>query len=265
MDETNLFSILRDIVLLLEDGHVNLYAEGQTVSFDFTQGQPTNQPTFAIRYLENTKTPNNSISFSRIKDYNLGYVRIFSFVGEASTFELIDEILKEFKEMDGIVVDVRSNQGGGDQNAKLIASRFADEKRLFRKVKFRNGPEHTDFTDWQDDHIGPSAGGESFRKPVVVLTNKGTYSAAEGFILAMKIHPHIQTVGGVSGGGSGNPIIRELPNGWYFGLSHWIVSTPEEEIFEGIGIQPDHAVSITEADKVILRDALLEKAIELLD
>ncbi len=265
VDDFNLFGVLEKIVLDLKDGHVNLYTDQKTVSYDFTNGHRSNEPTFAIRYIESTKTPNNSVSYSKIKNSNLGYIRIFSFEGETANFELIDDIISEFRDLDGIIIDVRSNNGGDDRNAKIIASRFADQKRAFRKFKYRNGPNHSDFTDWQEDFISPGGSGSSFTKPVAILTNKSSFSATESFILAMQAMPHASTVGDVTGGGNGNPIIRELPNGWYFRLPHWIVSTSDDFIFEGIGLEPDHLIQITSEDMTILKDAILEKAIELLE
>ncbi|MGI9545308.1 MAG: S41 family peptidase [Cyclobacteriaceae bacterium] len=261
--EAALFNLLEEIVLSLEDGHVNLYSNTGTVSYDFTAGFPANSPEHVINYLENISQPNNKIIHADLKNTNLGYFRVGSFGGDRSSFEVIDEIIKRFEQKEGIIIDVRSNSGGSDTNGGIIASRFADRKRLHRRFKYRNGPGATDFTTWFDDHVEPD--GLHFSKPVVVLTNRGCFSSTEDFILAMRILPHVQVVGGITGGGSGNPIIRELPNGWLFRLSTWVMATPDFETFEEIGLAPDVSVTISEEDAANQKDTILEEAIALID
>lgn len=77
----------------------------------------------------------------------------------------------------------------------------------------------------------------------------------------MIVNPQVTTIGGITGGGSGNPLYRELMNGWYFRLSSWQVVTPEYENYEGLGISPDIEVTITEGDISTGRDTIIERAI----
>ena len=261
--EAELFDLLEEIILSLEDGHVNLYSDFGTVRYDFRAGFPVNSPEHVSKYLENIVQPNNQIVYAALRNTNLGYLRIGSFGGDQSVFEVIDEIIERFELKDGIIIDVRSNGGGSDTNGGIIASRFADQKRLHRRFKYRNGPEATDFTPWFDDHVEPD--GVQFSKPVAVLTNRGCFSSTEDFILAMRIMPQVQIVGGITGGGSGNPIMRELPNGWLFRLSTWILATPDFETYEEIGLAPDVLVTISEEDAANEKDTILEEAIALLD
>ena len=67
-----------------------------------------------------------------------------------------------------------------------------------------------------------------------------------------------------SGGLGGQPITRELPNGWVYRIPTARELTPEKEIFEGVGIPPDIAVWITEQDSLNGKDTILEKAIQIL-
>ena len=164
----------------------------------------------------------------------------------------------------GIVVDVRNNGGGSDRNSKTVASRFFDEKRLFRYVRYRNGPRHSDFTDFIPDYIEPE-GKTQFTKPVILLTNRRCFSATEDFVLAMRILPQVTVVGDTTGGGAGNPVLRVLPNGWLYRLSRWIEYTSEKESFEGIGFAPDILVGISPADSLSGKDTILETAIRMLE
>ncbi len=132
----------------------------------------------------------------------------------------------------------------------------------FRRYKYRTSPEHDEFSGWIEDFISP-AGPRQFTGPVFVLTNRGSFSAAEDFVLAMRQFPHVQTLGDTTGGGTGNPVFRELPNGWAYRFSTWVMEGPNGFNFEGAGIPPDHLVNISRQDSLAMRDMILEKAIEL--
>jgi len=255
-----LYDLLEEIILSLEDGHVNLFAGNRSVRYDFTEGFPVDSPEFAPRYLENIVQPFDRLFYADVAGTNLGFISIRSFGGNRAAFEVIDEIMRRFADKEGVIIDVRSNGGGSDTNSNTIAARFTDQRRLYRRFRYRNGPQPTDFTDWFDDYIEPN--GTYFSKPAAVLTNRGCYSATEDFILAMRQFPQVTTVGGVTGGGSGNPIVRELSNGWVFRLSSWMVASPDFTVYEGIGLAPDVQATISEADIAEERDTILEEAIE---
>jgi len=261
ISDEELLVVLGDMLLSLEDGHVNLYTPLGAVAYDFTAGFPLNAPVLAPNYLETRTDPNPVLFYGKIRGEDIGYLFIDNFSEQASLYKAIDAVLENLGDQSAFIVDVRSNGGGSDGNSDLIASRFADQKRLYERIKYRNGPEHDDFTDWIDRFIEP-AGPQQFLKPVAVLTNRSTFSAAEAFVLAMRILPQVSVIGSRTGGGSGNPIYRELPNGWAYRLSNWVVATPEGKTYEQTGILPDIEVNITRQDSLAGRDAILETAIE---
>lgn len=257
-----LADLLSVLTLAFEDGHVNLYLPGNRVAFDFQEGFPENDPENATRYLDQVRSPNNVFSYGSITNTNLGYIRITSFGTNTANYTVIDDAIASLASRDGIVLDVRGNSGGDDRNSDIIASRFADERRLYRRIRYRNGTEHNDFTDWIDDFIEPE--GDPFLKPVVVLTNRGCYSSTESFLLSMEVMPHVMLVGGITGGGSGNPILRQLPNGWTFRMSNWQQVNADFEYSEGVGITPDVEVNISPEEAENGVDTILEAAIALL-
>ena len=153
---------------------------------------------------------------------------------------------------------------GLQPNFKTIASRFTDTKRLFVKVRSKNGAKKTDFSDWIDWYIEPN-GALQFNKPVVVLTSRKTGSASEWFTLAMKTLPNVTTVGDTTNGSFSPQLHRELPNGWSFALSTQIVASADYKIYEGVGIPPDITVVNTKNDFDKQVDAMLEKGIEIIE
>ena len=260
-NEQAFFFLLAEIALGLEDGHVNLIGPYGRSSYNFSTGAPDNGPYHIRNYIFDQKTVGNTLEYANISQHHIGYLRIKSFGNDIDDYLAIDDILESFQYKDGLIVDVRSNGGGTTTNSQLIASRFADKERLYLKVKYKNGPGHGDFTEWSERTVKPE-GRVHYLKPVVVLTNRSTFSAAEDFVLAMRQFPHVKIVGDTTGGGSGNPIYRELPNGWIFRLSSWIAAGPDEIPFEGIGLYPDVPEWTTASDSTKGADRILMKGLE---
>ncbi|HJX70764.1 MAG TPA: S41 family peptidase [Bacteroidales bacterium] len=264
MTDKQLFDVLAEMTYLLKDGHVNLYSKNEISNYSgWYDIYPLNQINIS-RQLELVYVPSNVILYSKISGHSIGYIYISSFSGEAENYEAIDEILEKFSNLKGIIIDVRSNGGGNSRNADLIASRFIDKERLVIKYRYCNGPEHTDFTRWYDYYLQPDSG-NNFLKPVAVLTNRRCFSSTEWFLAEMDAIPHATIVGDTSGGGSGNPLIRQLPNGWMFRLSNSQNQLPEGRDFQYTGIYPDIPVWITPADSARGHDTILETAIDIIE
>ncbi|MEM6379029.1 MAG: S41 family peptidase, partial [Bacteroidota bacterium] len=255
--------ILESIILSLRDGHVDFITSKKEVGFDFTLGYPENKPDFVDAYLHSKVRLNTSLETAKIKGAEIGYIRVVDFIGPRSSYDIIEEVLNDFKDKRGIIFDIRSNGGGNTENALAIAARLIDQERIYRKHQYRLGVNRYEFTPWINTYISP-IGTTAYQGKICVLTNRSTYSAAEDFVLMMRVRPNTITVGGATGGGSGKPLWRVLPNGWKFRLSHWLVKTPEDFFYEEIGIQPDFPMVITPEDEAMHKDPILEKAIDLM-
>ena len=262
-----LFDAVSEMLAELRDGHVDLitpfashsydgWREGRAENFDLRrvfQGYFAGTPRYASR---------GPFVYGRLQD-GTGYVHISSF-GGGGFGPGIDEALAALDGVTGLVVDIRSNGGGSDLNLDEVVGRFADRKRLYRYVRYRDGPEHDDFTDFIERHVEPR-GSERYRGPVAVLTNRMNFSTAEDFVMAMSVLPDVVVVGDTTGGGMGNPISRELPNGWLYRLSRWRVYDADRNlIVDGEGIAPDVPLQLSPEDEADGRDTILEAALELL-
>lgn len=265
--DKELFNIMWQMTNLLKDGHVNISSSFGYTYYNFQNGSaPTSNwisDSVLMKYFEKLNYPNKIMSYGKIKSKNIGYLRIISFGNALSDYKYIDKVIRDFEPTDGMIVDLRNNGGGSDINSNEIISRFADVKRLYKKCRYRNGPEHGDFTKWFETFVEPS--GNLYKKPVVVLVNEGCFSTTEDCILAFRVLPNIKIIGDTTGGGSGNPLERELPNGWLYRLSNWQVVDPEMENFEGIGIAPDSVVWISKQDSINGIDRILEAAVNMIE
>jgi hypothetical protein len=260
-----LFDVISRMLKNLRDGHAGICARQYGCSFfKFTANYPTNRIRSVSGYVFLQRKGAN-FNYGSIVNYNsIGYVQITSFSGSYEEFEAIDDILSSLRERGAtsLILDIRGNGGGSDANSGLIAGRFTTEKLIYSFIRYKSGPGHGEFTGWKTKTVIP--GGEVFKGPVVLLTNREVFSSAEDFVLAMQSIPTVTVIGARTGGGSGNPVSRTLPNGWIVHVPRWQQVDLNYEFYEGIGLAPDIAVEITRADSIAGKDTILERAVELL-
>ena len=93
-----------------------------------------------------------------------------------------------------MIFDIRNNGGGLLSNSERIASRFADQKTLTGYIQHKTGTGHDDFSEPYPVYVEPS---ERVRwlRPVVVLTNRQCYSAANDFVQRMREMPYAVIMG----------------------------------------------------------------------
>jgi len=196
-------------------------------------------------------------------DKDIGYLHVRNFDEEELTAEIMDEIVAEFKDARGLVLDVRGNGGGWDPVAKAIADRFADRNRLFMTTQIRNGPKHDDFEEPIEWHTEPK-GPLQFTKPIVILTHRWTISAGDCFVLAMRVLPHVINLGEFTSGAYSDEYWDKLPNGWRVCICNKLYLDPDGMCWEGIGTPPNIRMLNTKEDIAQGRDRVLERALDLL-
>ena len=262
--EADLFGVFNQMADLLHDAHTNIFTPiGIAGNIHYFDKYPVNQIVLndsCFERLEVTRV----FEYGKLKSANIGYVKIKTFDGESNNFLAFEEVLDTFKTTEGLIIDIRSNRGGYISNSEIIASRLADSVRSVCKSRVRNGPKHTDFSEWTNVTISPAKTGVHYSKPVIVLTNRLTFSASEWFVLFVRVIPKVTVVGDTTGGGSAQTLVRELPNGWILRTSNTQTLTTDGRDFQMTGLYPDIAVWISPQDSAKMTDTILEKAISLL-
>ncbi|MDE5935718.1 MAG: peptidase S41, partial [Muribaculaceae bacterium] len=101
-----------------------------------------------------------------------------------------------------------------------------------------------------------------WEKPVAVLTNRSTFSAANNFVSIMKQLPQVIIVGAATGGGSGMPFSSELPNGWGIRFSACSVLDAQGNPTEW-GVDPSQGCAVDMDPQAALNghDTILDHAI----
>ncbi len=194
----------------------------------------------------------------------LGYLFVSTFeLAEAPT-SYYDSVVKAFADYDGVIIDLRINGGGSSGTSSALIDRFADRERAYSVSRYRNGPNHGDFTAPETYYLSPT-GNALGNIPVAVLTSNLTGSAAEHFAMGAKVLPLATIAGDTTMGVLGSIAKKILPNGWEFTLSPELCLSIDGVCHEGIGIPPDIHVMATRAGVDAGHDAVIERAIEILE
>lgn len=271
MTASQLAAQIGEMIVGLKDGHADLYTPSRRYSYDaWYEAYPENWVPDAIRrYIYRAPPSEDSIHGLRNapgvsygwRTDRIGYIRIPSF-GRSEVRDGIDQALADLAGTDALILDIRHNGGGSDLNSDAVAGRFLERRLLAGYHAYRNGPAHDDFTDRIEDTIEPR-GSDPYTGALAVLTNRRVFSTAEAFVLAMRAlgeRRFVVAVGDTTGGGLGNPLFRELPNGWTYRVPRWQAWSADGVQYEGVGIPPDYPVTIGVGDRDMLNDPILTTA-----
>lgn len=259
MSEEALFEVLGSMLNELRDDHSNLIAPFNISRYDVALRNPAN---FSRRLVNEFYIPNARITGSFVHDFianeQIGYIRYGSFEAPIDE-ESMDHILERYAGTAGLILDLRENGGGSVANIPLLLERFSSERRLVGYFITRNGPERTNFGPRANFFIG-AHDGVTYTKPVMVLIDRGSYSATTMFALATKSFPNVLLVGDATGGGGGLPNGGQLPNGWTYRFSVSQLLDLNGNNYAESGVPPDIEASLDFTD--LTKDEIIERAIE---
>jgi carboxyl-terminal processing protease len=194
-----------------------------------------------------------------------GYMRILELegIGKRKLTAALDDIGRDFNDLEGFIIDIRNCPGGEDSNAISVIDRFCDCKRVafYRKTKI--GPGDDDFTPLKTWHLEPQ-GNAQFTGPIVLLTSDSVFSGGEAFALAIKQLPHVAIIGDHTNGIFSYQLEKKLPNGWRYCLSYQVYLSADMVCYEGIGVPPDIVMLNTKSDITNGIDLLITRALAVL-
>jgi carboxyl-terminal processing protease len=270
--DSQLTDIFKAMLLHYGDYHfqLNIGNQGINPSYDlaFPNGFiPNYLGLIAVEKLVNKRLTNykDLYNYEKTAD-NIGYINIKSFNFNRyprSDFEYFATVLETLKDTKGLVIDVRTNGGGDEDNAQTVAGHFATSTQLYKYRRTKIGANKADYTDFLAFNLSPR-GAWQYVKPVIVLTNGFTYSNAVSFVMMLRVQPNVTLLGTTTGDGVVGSISHELPNGWQVQIPFGLAYFPDKTVVDGKGIKPKVEVSLSDADKKDGRDAILEKALTLL-
>ncbi len=206
-----------------------------------------------------------------------GYLRYSSFLHKdaESAAAVFEEALDSVMDTPGLIIDLRGNSGGFIDAIGLIAGHFITdeatlgftfgvEKTREKKIKFENWAP-TAVSDTNRTPVVATPRQDVYTRPVVILIDRGCFSACEGFTGGLQAIGRALVVGSPSGGGGGLAMAAELPSGAIIAFSWSVFWLPDGELIEGRGILPDVYVTSRPRDWAVGRDRVLERSIRALE
>lgn len=260
MSDDSLFNVLGSMLKELKDDHTNLISN---FNISYFGTDHLGQDNFDWRivldhYLHNDVIITVPFEHNFIDNGNIGYIRFASYTGEVDEVNL-DYIIKRYSNTKGLIIDIRENGGGAANDIFTILSRFVNTQTLLYYSRIKTGPGHNDFSEPQAVYIYPDKN-IKFLKKVILLTDRGTFSAGSFTCLASKALPNLIMIGDTTGGGLGLPNGGQLPNGWTYRFSiSQALDLDKKPDFEN-GVPPDIKVDFNWND--LTRDEILDRAIE---
>ncbi|OGC11903.1 hypothetical protein A3K48_05390 [candidate division WOR-1 bacterium RIFOXYA12_FULL_52_29] len=194
---------------------------------------------------------------------NIIYIKLNTFENMNAAREF-EKALRENRDADGLIIDVRGNGGGLLQMAIEIGSMFVPNGTIVQTVD-REGKRE----------LLESTGRVIWKKPVVMLINEASASASEILAGALRDHKVATLVGEHTFGKASVQNVRQLQDGSALLLTIAKYQTPDGEDINKKGISAEVVVSLptieaeaaAEAEingKKSFIDAQLKKAIEVL-
>jgi len=190
---------------------------------------------------------------SRILEDGIGYVRLYTF-GENTNRDL-QAALRSLKDggAHAVILDLRGNGGGYLNTAIEVASQFV-----------ANGVIVTErFGDGREKVYEAEKGGLATDWPMAVLIDGGSASASEIVAGAIQDSGRGKLVGEASfGKGSVQNWVplKDDQGAVRVTIARWY--TPSGRQIHGVGLSPDIAITVSEADAAAKRDPQLDRAIE---
>lgn len=262
MSEDSLYAVLTGMLAVLDDGHVNLSAPHRPVFRsnryfrELTGDSMFNIELVKQHYLRPGFQTGDEESYVHglIRD-DIAYVW-FDYVG--ANWYIMDDLLERYKDVKGLIVDLRHNQGGDFTYAFANMGRFTRQQRLVFRSQTKNGPGPDDFTPWYEWRLEPK--GVFWDKKIAVLIDRFTISAGERAAMAFRALPQVIMVGDTTNGATSTMVGRELANGWHYSIPTQRVRMFDGRNYEGIGLAPDVRVLNTPGEMRTGKDAVLERA-----
>ena len=184
------------------------------------------------------ETEFNTVSYKKLNN-DTGLIKISAF--SEDTFKDFTNAIQKLtvRGADRFVIDVRNNAGGNIESvAEILDFLLPGGKTVV--ISQKNGM----FVEFISDE-------DAFSAPVSLVVNKNTAAEAEVFSIALKEYEKAVIVGDTTYGKAMIQEVINLPEGGAASISVSSYLSPNGVSFEGTGVEPDIAVSLS--DEALLK------------
>ena len=183
-------------------------------------------------------------------DGNIGYIRFNIFT--MPIVEKTNTAIRELRDADGLIFDLRGNPGGVGGIAMSIAGRLVEKGGSLGTMKSRTGEIKFAIFPQQAPYSGP----------IMILVDSMSGSTSEIFAGGMQELGRAIVIGERSAGACLPSYFQKLPTGAIFQFAIADFKTPKGVLIEGRGVIPDVELKWNRASLLAGRDAQLERAVQ---
>jgi len=177
------------------------------------------------------------------------YLRVSIFQGD--TYDSVREALNEFKDLKGLILDLRNNPGGLLEQSVRISGLFVGPE-LVVETRGRLEDQNASYVSDSDMVLPADC-------PLVVLINEGSASASEIVAGALQDHKRALLVGAQSFGKGSVQTVLTMPDGSGLRLTTARYYTPSGRAIQADGLTPDVTVQGRQPREGVLREKDLER------
>ncbi|MDM8534901.1 S41 family peptidase [Clostridiaceae bacterium HSG29] len=249
---------------IIEANGIQVFSSEIDKAIDIMKGEPNTEVKLKIKRDEEIFDVNITRELivlksvkSRIINDKYGYIRITMFDSKVS--EEFEKNLQELlnQNIEGLVIDLRSNPGGSLYEVIKVADRLLGEQMI---VYTENRAGH------KEEYVSDS---KKLNLPMTVLVNEGSASASEILTASIQDTDSGIIIGTTTFGKGIVQSVIPLYDGSGIKLTTSQYFTPNGECIHGIGIEPDVVIELPDEyyeieDPTDEDDIQLQKAIEIL-
>lgn len=203
---------------------------------------------------------------------NVGYLKIKHFIGGDSFRKQFDSIYCKILETEALVIDIRQNFGGSSDNAWYVLRHLIDT--VFQTPSWKSPMYIAAHKSWgmKDEWFNgdgaalePMPGILIYKKPVYLLIDESTFSAAEDFSAIFKASKRGMLMGRKTAGSTGNSVLLKLPANGFAGICakhDYFKELPE---YEGFGVIPDKEINYEISALSGEHDTILNKTLNFIN
>lgn len=243
MTADSLFAVSATMLGVLNDGHVNLYAgfdvsRADSLYYRFYSQGGIDVNTVVLNYLGIGYHSTAGMAHTGLCGGKVLYIYYGSFSNTVST-SLFRRIIMSYPDAQGMILDLRGNGGGSLSNVINILKMMPSHGQRLYSSQIKSGSAHDDFTPWVDTYA-PDVSDDTtlFTRPVVVLVDRGCFSATSVFAICTQAYDNMVLMGDTTSGGLGLPTMGYLPNGWRYRLPVTRTKALDGNNYEN-GVPPD--------------------------
>ncbi len=178
--------------------------------------------------LQRAEIPNNSVDLSYQIQPGLGYIHIKAV--QETTGKEVSDALASFGDVKGLVLDLRDNPGGLLNQAVAVCDQFLKRGQVIVSQRGRAYPEQ----------VYKANRGSDKNYPIVILTNRGTASAAEIISGALQDHDRAIILGQTTFGKGLVQTVYQLSDNTGLTLTTYHYYTPSGRLiqrnYEGVSL-----------------------------